>query len=90
MHAAADKFCDMHKDDGAGRRAVLAYLLAQGHDINAVYKPSCGCPGGTPRDLARDHHKALTARFLEAHSGKLTRTTRWPPGGPTSRPVEGQ
>jgi len=79
MHAAADKFCDMQKDDGAGRRAVMAHLLAEDHDVNAVYKPSCGYPGGSPLDLARDHHKPLTAQFLKDHGGKFTRATRWPP-----------
>jgi hypothetical protein len=78
IHAAADKFCDMQTDDGPGRRAVLGYLIGKGLDVNAVWKPSCGCPGGMALDLAMDHHKDLTARFLEAHGGKRTRTTLWP------------
>jgi len=78
MHAAGDKFCDMQTDDGPGRRAVLAYFVEKGLDVNAVYKPSCGA-GGTPLDLARDYHKALTAEFLAAHGGKRTRKTLWPP-----------
>lgn len=78
MHAAADKCCDMQTDDGPGRQAVLAYLIEKGLDVNAVYKPSCGCPGGTPLDLALDHRKARTAKYLATHGGKRTRTTLWP------------
>jgi len=79
MHAAADKFCDMQTDDSPGRRAVMAHLLTQGHDVNAVYKTSCACPGGTPLDLARDRRKPLAARFLKERGGKFTRARPWPP-----------
>ena len=80
MHAAADRFCDIHTDDGEGRRAVVAYLLTKDRDINAMYKPACSsCPAGSPLDLASDHRKTQLAKFLKNNGGKATRPKRWSP-----------
>ena len=57
LHAAADTVCDARQDDGPGRRAVAAWLLDQGLDINAVYAAPCPCNDGTPLEVARARHR---------------------------------
>ena len=70
LHAAADTICDAQQGDGPGRRAVAAWLLEQGLDVNAVYAAPCPCNDGAPLDVARARHRPKLARFLQSRGGR--------------------
>jgi len=65
LHAAAGGCFGIHGDDGEKRRAMIAYLLEDGYDINAKTTS-----GRTPLDFALRWGKKNTARFLRARGAR--------------------